>query len=229
VLGARQTGKSTLLRKLLPDAALWLDFSEPGQRAEFLRAPERLVAQCRALPRSRKPAVVVVDEAQNVPAAFDAVQHLYDSDKSRWRFVVCGSSARKLRTSGANTLPGRAIRHSLYPLLIAERPLPQTPAGAVASRIPRLPPLGPQGFPPADLIERLTFGELPVIAVARPSARGDLLRTYSLVYLEEELRREALIKDWAAFARFLRLAAIESGQMITTPRSRRKPGCRCRP
>jgi len=102
VFGARQTGKSTLLRKLLPEADIWLDFSRPGERSEYLRNPDLLVQRCLALPRSRRQPRIVVDEAQNVPAIFDAVQHLYDSDKTRWRFTLCGSSARKLRVTGAN-------------------------------------------------------------------------------------------------------------------------------
>ena len=63
-----------------------------------------------------------VDEAQAVPSVFDAVQHLYDNDKRRWRFVLCGSSARKLRKTGANLLPGRSFFHRLYPLVMAEHP-----------------------------------------------------------------------------------------------------------
>jgi predicted AAA+ superfamily ATPase len=82
VFGARQTGKSTLLRKLLPEAAIWLDFSRAAERAEYLGNPDLLVQRCRALPKARRPATVVVDEAQNVPAIFDAVQHLYDSAKA---------------------------------------------------------------------------------------------------------------------------------------------------
>ncbi|OGA76839.1 MAG: hypothetical protein A3G81_12220 [Betaproteobacteria bacterium RIFCSPLOWO2_12_FULL_65_14] len=216
VFGARQTGKSTLLRKLLPAAAVWLDFSRPAERAEYLRNPDSLVQRCRALPKSRRPATVVVDEAQNVPAIFDAVQHLYDSDKRRWRFVLCGSSARKLRVTGANLLPGRSLLHHLFPLLLAERP----PAGAGQTRVETPLPMPARGaaneprFPATDLIERLTFGELPALAVAPRAQRADLLRAYTLVYLEEELRREALVKNWPAFARFLQLAAAESGQMI---------------
>lgn len=83
MFGARQTGKSTLLRKLLPEAAVWLDFSRPGEGAEHLRDPDLLAQRCRALPKSRRPATVVVDEAQNVPAVFDAVQPLYDSEPRR--------------------------------------------------------------------------------------------------------------------------------------------------
>ena len=64
VFGARQTGKSTLLRKLLPDAAVWLDFSRPADRVEHLRNPDLLVQRCRALPKSRRPGTVVMDESR---------------------------------------------------------------------------------------------------------------------------------------------------------------------
>jgi uncharacterized protein len=218
VFGARQTGKSTLLRKLLPDAALWIDLASPAERAEYLREPDRLVQRCRALPKSRARATVVVDEAQNVPAIFDAVQHLYDSDRRRWRFVLCGSSARKLRVTGANLLPGRSLLLHLYPLLLAERP--PAVSERMGARTPSPLPMPARGvvdepwFPAANLLERMTFGELPGVATAARTHRAELLRAYSLVYLEEELRREALVKNWPAFARFLQLAASEAGQMI---------------
>jgi len=216
VFGARQTGKSTLLRKMLPEPAVWLDFSRPAERAEYWRNPDLLVQRCRALPRSRRPATVVIDEAQNVPPIFDAVQHLYDSDKRRWRFVLCGSSARKLRTTGANLLPGRSLLHHLYPLLLAEHPPADdrpTPSESPLS-MPAKGPADESTFPASDLLDRLTFGELPGVAIAARVHRADLLRAYTLVYLEEELRREALVKNWPAFARFLQLAAAESGTMI---------------
>jgi predicted AAA+ superfamily ATPase len=228
VFGARQTGKSTLLRRLCADAALWLDFSDPAQRAEHLRRPEALIQRCRALPKARRPARIVVDEAQNVPAIFDAVQHLYDSDKGRFRFVLCGSSARKLRVTGANLLPGRSVQHRLYPLVLPERPPPQvTPARkGPTSPLPLPVPRSSQeaAFPRADLAERLLFGELPGVALASRRERAALLRAYTVVYLEEELRREALVKDWAAFARFLQLAAAEAGQMINYAAVSREAG-----
>jgi predicted AAA+ superfamily ATPase len=216
VFGARQTGKSTLLRTLLPDAALWVDLSRPAERAVHLRDPDLLVQQCRALPRGRGRSTVVVDEAQTAPPVFDAVQHLYDADRQRWRFVLCGSSARKLRATGANLLPGRSFLHHLYPLVLAERPAPGPVRAGASGPLPL--PAGNKAlarpFPDADLIERLLFGELPGIATAPRAQRAELLRAYSLVYLEEELRREALVKNWPAFARFLQLAAAESGRMI---------------
>lgn len=217
IFGARQTGKSTLLKALLPEASLMRDLSRPALRAQYLSDPDLLVRECEAMPRSRKPHIVVVDEAQNVPAIFDAVQYLYDSDKRRWRFVLCGSSSRKLRITGANLLPGRSMIHHLFPLTLAERPAPQAD-GAI--KPPKDWPfakgrvLVERPFPATDIEERLLFGELPGISVAPKTQRAQLLRTYSLVYLEEELRREALVKDWPAFARFLKLAALESGSMM---------------
>ena len=214
LFGARQTGKSTLLRALLPEPALWLDLSDPAQRSRHLARPELLIEACRALPTGKRPSVVVIDEAQAVPAIFDAVQHLYDRDKRRFRFVLSGSSARKLRTTGANLLPGRSFLHRLYPLTLAERPalLPRDGAPCTKPLLP-LPGKAPaRPFPAASLLDRLAFGELPGVATAAASDRPALLHAYAYVYLEEELRREALIKDWAVFARFLRLAALESGQ-----------------
>lgn len=228
VFGARQTGKSTLLKRLLADAAVWLDFSRPGERAEYLRQPDLLIQRCRALPKSRRPAAVVVDEAQSVPAIFDAVQHLYDADRRRWRFVLCGSSARKLRATSANLLPGRSLLHHLYPLLLAERPAARAGQEHAETRSPL--PLPARGvaddppFPAGELIERLTFGELPGVATAPAGQRAGLLRAYTLVYLEEELRREALVKSWPAFSRFLQLAAAEAGQMINYAAVSREAG-----
>ncbi len=226
LFGARQTGKSTLLRTLLPQAALWLDLSRPAERSRYLADPDRLVGECLALPRTKAPATVVVDEAQTVPALFDAVQHLYDNDKGRFRFVLSGSSARKLRVTGANLLPGRAMLHRLYPLVLRERPASEAvhkaagdPGKIVELAAPRTAGpgkkqrVGPHVFPAVSLLDRLTYGELPGIALAAPQDREALLRTYGEVYLEEELRREGLIKDWSIFSRFLRLAALESGNL----------------
>jgi predicted AAA+ superfamily ATPase len=219
LFGARQTGKSTLLRALLPSADLWLDLSHPGERSRYLVRPERLVGECQALADRRSaerrtaPLTVVIDEAQSVPAVFDAVQHLYDSDKRSFRFVLSGSSARKLRQTGANLLPGRALLHRLYPLTVGERPPPRSDRGAGGMILPQAAAGVDPPFPETSLLDRLIWGELPGVALAPPADREALLRSYAYVYLEEELRREALIKDWPAFARFLRLAATESGQI----------------
>jgi predicted AAA+ superfamily ATPase len=120
--------------------------------------------------------------------------------------------------TGANLLPGRSFLYHLYPLLVAERPFPETKLlkTPVASPLPLPAATGVKDpwFPPADLLARLTFGELPAIVAAPAAHRPEILRAYCMVYLEEELRREALVKDWAAFSRFLQLAAAESGRML---------------
>lgn len=229
LFGARQTGKTTLLRKLIPKAAIWLDFSIPEQRVEYLTEPGKLIRECRALPVTHEPQWVVVDEAQLVPDIFNAIQHLYDSDKTRWRFVLCGSSARKLRRTGANLLPGRSFLYRLYPLTTAERPFPETGSLSYAVRSPlafaptEVDPDAPL-FSKAELIERMAVGELPGVAVAPADQRSAILKSYCQAHLEEELRREALIKDWPPFAKFLRLAAGEAGQIVNYAKISRQAG-----
>jgi predicted AAA+ superfamily ATPase len=214
LFGARQTGKSTLLRSVLPEDTVTYDLAEPGLRGRLTADPGRFTAECLAMPKRRRPTFVFVDEAQSLPELFDAVQHLYDQDRRRWRFVLCGSSSRKLRSSGTNLLPGRCMLHRLFPLTLAERPAEagaaSKGAGVCALRWQKVPS---RRFPAADLTSRLVFGELPGIAIAPERDRGPLLRSYSVAHLEEEIRRESMVKDWAAFLRFLHLAARESGQV----------------
>ncbi len=213
LFGARQTGKSTLLRAALPPDTVFYDLAEPGLRARFLADPGTFTAECKAMPKRRGPIHVVVDEAQNVPALFDAVQHLYDHDRRRWHFVLCGSSSRKLRRSGTNLLPGRCMLHRLFPLTLAEHPADATqPPQTLWPLRWRTAPEKP--FPAADLETRLLYGELPGVVTAAERDRGTLLRSYATAHLEEEIRREALVKDWAAFLRFLHLAARESGHIV---------------
>ncbi|MEI7898984.1 MAG: ATP-binding protein [bacterium] len=216
LFGARQTGKSTLINALLPDDALALNFADPGERNQHLSQPGLFVRMCQALPARKRPHTVFVDEAQNVPSVFDAVQSLFDTDKNRWRFILCGSSARKLRKTGTNLLPGRSFIHHLFPLILTEQPPPAQPPASAASplALPWKTPEPHRPFPAWDIEERLAFGALPGIVTADAQDRAELLRAYAIAFLEEEIRREALVKDWGAFLRFLQLAARESGQML---------------
>jgi predicted AAA+ superfamily ATPase len=226
VFGARQTGKTTLLDRLLPNPSLRYNLADPEQRTRLLADPGLFRRECEALPRRGSPHIVFVDEAQAVPSVFDSVQVLYDGDKLRWRFVLCGSSARKLRQTGANLLPGRCMLHRLFPLTLTERP-PYTPGSAMLS-----PPLIGMGtrralkshFPAADIEERLAYGELPGIAPLPETDRAAVLRAYASAHLEEEMRREAFVKNWGAFVNFLRLAAIESGQVVNFAAISRQTG-----
>lgn len=219
IFGARQTGKTTLLRALLPSPALSFNLADPAERNRLLADIGTFSRACLALPRQRQAQVVVVDEAQTVPAVFDAVQRLYDDDKKRWRFVLCGSSARKLRLTGANLLPGRSLQHRMFPLLLAERPALEAPPPGVRSPLP-FARAGAKAelFPSADLTERLAYGELPGIVLLPDEDRAEILRGYVIAHLEEEVRREALVKDWGAFLRFLQFAAEQSGRVVNYAR-----------
>ena len=217
VFGARQTGKSTLLRALLPPKALVVNLADPRERTRHLADPGAFLDLCRTLPADQQGQFVFVDEAQAVPTIFDAVQHLYDGDKTRWRFVLCGSSARKLRRIGANLLPGRSFYHRLLPLTLAEHPASEPPIPYAVSPLPF--PWGEghphtKPFPAEDLLPRLAYGDLPGVVAAPESDRAEMLRAFAFVHLEEEIRREAMVKDWGAFVRFMQLAAAESGQIV---------------
>jgi predicted AAA+ superfamily ATPase len=216
LFGARQTGKTTLLNWILSRASLRINLADPEERTRYLAEPGLFKKECEALPVRDEAAIVFVDEAQAVPAIFDAVQVLYDHNRSRWRFVLCGSSARKLRKTGTNLLPGRCILHRLFPLILPERP------PLLADSLRHSKPIIPAGnavrlesrFPPSDLEERLSYGDLPGVVLLNSEDRRAVLRSYVTAHLEEEIRREALVKDWGAFVNFLRLAARESGAIV---------------
>lgn len=170
---------------------------------------------------------MLVDEAQTVPALFDAVQHLYDMDKQRWRFVLCGSSARKLRVTGANLLPGRSFFHRLYPLTLTEHPPSPQPPRQTVSPLPFPWPTGrvpDSRFPAWGLEPRLAYGALPGIVASEARDRLELLKAFAVIHLEEEIRREAFVRDWGAFVRFLQLAARESGQVLNYAAISRETG-----
>ena len=238
LFGARQTGKSTLIRNLLPEDALIFDLSDPSQRARFAARPGSLIELYKSLPEPSSSRSVFIDEAQTVPELFDAVQYIFDDEKrrlesrQRTRFILCGSSARRLRQTGSNLLPGRSIVHHLYPLMSVEYApvaISGYPTGALLEKGSAIPALWsmPESdafisnpFPRRSLEDRLIFGDLPAIATestveaAAGSLRGDLLRTYASAYIEEELHRETRIREWGPFLRFLSFSAAESGRIV---------------
>ncbi len=234
MFGTRQTGKSTLIRSIIPPESLVFDFSNPSQRLQFAANPDRFIDMYRALPSSESPRFIFLDEVQSVPELFDAVQFLYDEEKRsapderRTRFILCGSSARRLRRTGTNLLPGRSILHHLYPLTSIEYQ-PFIPAGFPVETLygsrslvpifkdePRL--VSP--FPKRTLEDRMIYGELPAMAIpyaergTNADPRRELLRSYVAAYIEEELHRETQIREWGPFLRFLSLAAYESGGIM---------------
>ncbi len=225
LFGARQTGKTSLLKNLISNSKLWYNLADPQERNRHITDPATFIRECRALPFKGEPLLVVIDEAQTAPSIFDSIQVLYDTDKTRFRFVLCGSSARKLRTTGSNLLPGRSMMHHLYPLVLCERPA--TSSMTTDSLILPLTweknPSEPT-FPATDIEERLAYGDLPGIICLPSEDRSDVLRSYANIYLEEEIRREANIRDWNAFINFLRLASTYSGEMVNYSAISREAG-----
>lgn len=186
LLGPRQTGKSTLLARIGTD--LQLSLVRPDVRQTYERRPETLAAEVEALERrpGGKIPLVAVDEVQKVPELLNVAQDLID--RNRARFILTGSSARKLRRgSDVNLLPGRVVSLRLDPFSLDE-------------------------YPRKELSELLYDGALPGI-VQEPvrENRTTDLHSYAVTYLEEEVRAEALVRNLGSFGRFLELAAAESG------------------
>ena len=183
LLGPRATGKSTWLEQVLPHAHRW-DLLDTRLALSLASDPSRFAREVEALPPR---SWVIVDEIQKVPALLDEV-HRLDGKQGR-RFVLSGSSARKLKRGGANLLAGRALRAEMFPLVSAE--------------MGRALTLG-----------EVPFGALPrVVDNARPRP---YLESYVDTYLREEVQAEALTRNIGGFARFLEVAARQNGQVTNT-------------
>ena len=183
LFGPRGTGKSTWLKQVLPDA-FRLDLLDASLFLELSRDPHRLEALIGRRPAG---AWIVLDEVQKVPALLDEVHRLMEL--YRWRFALCGSSARKLRRGGANLLAGRALTLSMESFSAAE-------LGAAF-----------------DLDRALDWGLLPFVH-NEPEAAADILAAYVNTYLKEELQAEGLIRNVPPFVRFLAVAGQVNGQVV---------------
>jgi predicted AAA+ superfamily ATPase len=199
LLGPRQVGKSTLLGGLAPD--LTVNLTSPATFRDYVSVPERLERELRAAPAAVR--TVFIDEVQKVPPLLDAVQSVLDATPRRFRFLLSGSSARKLRRGQANLLPGRVHLYHLHPLLAAE-------LGSAFS-----------------LDRVLAHGSLPGI-YGEPDAdlRARDLRAYTDAYLREEIQAEALVRDLGGYARLLDLVAAASGRVLNLNALCREAGIR---
>ena len=184
--GARQTGKSTLLKQLFPRAK-WYDllladvYSKLVSRPALMR--EELTAQMPSSTPSDDP--IVLDEVQKIPALLDEVHWLIEN--KGYRFVLCGSSARKIRRTHANLLGGRAIRYELHGIVTAE-------------------------VDDFSMEKAVNNGLLP--PHYQSSDSQPLLSAYVGNYLKEEIAAEALVRNIPSFSRFLEAAAFSNGELI---------------
>lgn len=187
LFGPRGTGKSSWTLAALPRAVRF-DLLEPATFRELAARPERLEERLAAeRTRPEETLDVVIDEVQRLPELLPVVHRLLEGD-SRTRFVLTGSSARKVRREGTNLLGGRAALRTLHPFLATE--------------------LGP-AFRLAAALER---GLVPLVLGAADPA--ETLRAYAALYLHEEVRQEALVRDLGAFSRFLEAMSFSQGQTL---------------
>lgn len=181
LLGPRQVGKSTLMRALLP--MLEINLAHEATYLEFARNPLELESRIDALPAAtaRSPSrTIFIDEIQRSPSLLNTIQSLLDRPKHGLRFLLTGSSARKLRRGEANLLPGRIHAFRMGPLVSAEMAY-DVPTSAA-----------------------LIYGTLPgVLAESSVRDREKTLRSYAAIYLREEVQAESLTRSLEGFARFL--------------------------
>lgn len=184
--GPRQTGKSTLLKTLFPRNKRY-DLLLSTEYRRLVLKPSLLREECLAGLQSgdSDSSLVIIDEVQKVPELLDEVHWLIENHGMR--FVLCGSSARKLKRGGGNLLGGRAVRYELFPLVFREVPDFSLERAANSGT---LPPIYPSDSPDA------------------------LLRSYVGDYLQEEIAAEALTRNIPAFSRFLEVAALSNGELI---------------
>jgi len=187
LLGPRQTGKSTLVCALLPRDAWTVDLLEHETFLRYARDPGAFRREAE-VKIAAGCGTLFVDEVQKIPALLDEVHGLVG--RHRIRCLLTGSSARKLRRGGANLLAGRAVTRRLHPLVASE----------MKDRF--------------DLDRVLRLGSLPPVVNAGDSEARDLLRSYAETYLREEIQAEALVRNLGGFARFLDVAAAQSGDLL---------------
>lgn len=179
--GARQTGKSTLLKMLFKDALVF-----DLLLADVYERFQRNAAQLREIVLASNPdRLVIIDEIQRIPALLNEVHWLMVNQNTR--FILCGSSSRKILRSGANLLGGRALRYELYPLISYE-------------------------IGDFDLIRALNNGLLPRHYLASDPER--LISAYIGSYLRDEILAEARIRNIHSFSRFLEAAAFSNGEIV---------------
>ena len=182
VFGPRGTGKSTWLRNRLPDA-LFVDLLDPPVHRSLNARPERLRE---LLAGAAGKGTVVIDEIQRVPELLTVV-HAVLEEPSPPRFILTGSSARKLRRGGVDLLGGRAVQRTLHPFMAAE-------------------------LPEFDLGRALRIGLLPLVVGA--SDPTDVLDGYASLYLDQEVRAEGLTRSVGDFTRFLEAVSFSHGAQL---------------
>jgi len=175
LFGPRQVGKSTLLKVNFPqENTMFIDLLLAENYHRYIKNPSLLKDE--VLARNKCFTHIVIDEVQRVPDLLNLVHYLIENDESKPKFILSGSSARKLKRGQANLLAGRALSYSLYPLNFLE--------------IGHL----------FNLKQALNFGTLPAIYTEEDSLiRQEKLKAYAKTYLREVIKEEAIIRNLSVF------------------------------
>jgi predicted AAA+ superfamily ATPase len=181
--GARKTGKSTLLKMRFPNSIVY-DFLKTDLLFELTKRPALIREQLLARTPEELQHPVILDEVQKVPHLLDEVHWLIENKGIG--FILCGSSARKLRRGHANLLGGRAWRFHMHPLTTRE-------------------------LPDLDLLRALNFGLIPAHYLQTHGRRN--LKAYVSDYLKEEVFDEGLTRNIPAFSRFFEAMGYSHGQL----------------
>lgn len=192
--GARKTGKSHYLRRKFSDA-VYYDLLKTDVYFRLLKNPHLLRQEILALSQEKLCQPIIVDEIQKIPALLDEVHWLIENTDAY--FILCGSSARKLRSQGVNLLGGRAWSQSFYPLIAAEIP----------------------GF---DLLNALNKGLIPSHYQAAHWQKTII--AYINDYLKEEIKAEGLARNLRDFAQFLDVSAFSNGEIVNAANIARECG-----
>ena len=182
--GARQTGKTTLLKQLFPNERYY-DLLKSDEFERLSRRPYLLREE---LQDCEENTLVIIDEIQKLPILLDEVHWLMVN--RGLRFILTGSSARKLRRSGVNLLGGRALQNDFYPLVSAE-------------------------IDNFDIDRAVNNGMLPRHYLVADATRR--LSGYVGLYLQTEIIEEAVVRNLPSFNRFLEAAALPVARCLSIP------------
>ncbi|MFH1416314.1 MAG: AAA family ATPase [Elusimicrobiota bacterium] len=183
--GARKTGKTTYLKRKFP-GSLVFDFLKSDLFLEISKNPSLLRERLLAENKKVLEYPVILDEIQKVPQVLDEVHWLIEN--KGLSFILCGSSARKLKRSHANLLGGRAWRYEMFPFVTPE-------------------------LKTVDLLRALNHGLIPIHYLQDDAGCRRSLKAYIQDYLKEEIFAEGLTRNFPAFSRFFDAFGYSHGEL----------------
>ncbi len=187
LFGPRQTGKSTYVKSILTEKDLYIDLLPQRSFLQYAKIPGQLREEILAHLNKYPSFTCVIDEIQKIPSLLDEVHELIET--TNIRFILTGSSSRKLRRGGANLLAGRAYTYDMFPLTLRE-------LGKVF-----------------NLETALKTGCLPPLWGMENDAK-EFLYSYAETYLKEEIAAEGLVRNIGPFGHFLDIAAASDGETV---------------